>query len=98
MKTYEGKHLENEIDWTIYSNWFIGMNDLPFTVVIIGASSSILSSTRIPLGVSLLTFSLDSVGFMTVAALRTERVGPDFAISRHLNVSKLMNKVGDQSW
>lgn len=37
MKTYEVWHLENGIDWTAYSNWFIGMNDVPFAVVIIGA-------------------------------------------------------------
>lgn len=37
MKTYEVKHLENEIDWKTYWNWFIGMNVVPFTVVILEA-------------------------------------------------------------
>ena len=37
MKTYEVWHLENGIDWTAYSNWFIGMNDVPFAIVIIEA-------------------------------------------------------------
>lgn len=37
MKTYEVRRLENETDWTTYSNWFIGMNDVPFTAVTTGA-------------------------------------------------------------
>lgn len=37
IKTYEVRHLQNEIDWITNSNWFIGMNDGPFTVVILGS-------------------------------------------------------------
>lgn len=35
MKTYVLRHSETEIDWTTHSDWYIGMNDVLFTAVVL---------------------------------------------------------------